>query len=184
MAYYLYRLIDDNGSLIHFRAVLLFVFCFLLPIQASAVSYLPFCENWATVIWTFGPLGEARATAGGYSGVPFCLDVTGLQNITPIFYAVDPIQLTGLLSEKPQIDYYVSVQSSFQTAVNNGLLTGHVLTDAEYAQLSSLLSNSPLPPFDSAQASVLWWSGFSFVFILYITAYGVGVGIRLIRGKL
>lgn len=149
----------------------------------SAVASLAVCDNWSMAVWAYGPAGFDQATAGGITGVPYCLNAIGTTHVMPAFVTIDTADLTALLAEKPTIDYFVANYAGFQTAINNGLLTGHVLNNAEYAQFQALVSAAPPLPFDAVQASELWWGGFSFVLFLYITSYGVGGAIRLINGS-
>lgn len=47
--------------------------------------YVPACPNWATMTWTYGPADIRQATAGGQTGVPYCLSADGVTHIQPTF---------------------------------------------------------------------------------------------------
>lgn len=47
--------------------------------------FVPACPNWSTLIFTYGPVDISQATAGGETGVPYCLSADGITHIQPTF---------------------------------------------------------------------------------------------------
>lgn len=103
--------------------------------------------------------------------------------------AANQIALSDLIDGYPALDLLISNYGAWNTAINNGLLTGHVLTDAEYTQFQTLVAGGATGgtageiPFDAELAQLLWFAGFGSLLLLYITAYGIGLAIRMIKDK-
>jgi hypothetical protein len=97
------------------RAVIQIVLSYLLLGCApafSAVTYLATCSNWATVTWTYGPATIAQSTAGGVTGVPYCLTADGSTHVQPVFYSIDTAVLDWLLANQTAIQNVLNNQST------------------------------------------------------------------------
>lgn len=129
--------------------MILFLYC---RTSLAATSLLVSCPNWSTVIWTYGPNNTAAATAGGVTGVPFCLSLDGSNNILPTFTSVDLDFLVSLLAAKSQLDWLVANIVPIKEMVDTGI-------------------------FDVAAMEF----GFGAVVLLFVTGLGIGLVAGVVR---
>lgn len=91
----------------------------------------------------------------------------------------------GFLAQYPGTTFFVYSNNQY---FDLGLMPGScgssaqvLLTNAEYAEYMTLKSVETPDPFDSQTASQLWWGGFSIVLLCYLSAYGVGMALKLLN---